>query len=104
MAALLQWFGGVCIVVLAIAVLPWLRGGGMRLFHADPSTAGQADAAAGGGDRRDVRRLVALSVACVFAYRLAGWRVDAIAHAIATLATGGFWTPDASFTAPVAAQ
>ena len=42
---------------------------------------------------------VALSLACVVAYQLAGMTLfDAIAHAMATLATGGFSTRDASFT------
>ena len=34
---LLQWLGGVGIVVMAIAVLPCLRTGGMQLFHAESS-------------------------------------------------------------------
>ena len=35
--ALLSWLGGIGIVVMAIAILPWLRTGGMQLFHAESS-------------------------------------------------------------------
>jgi len=97
--ALIQWLGGVGIVVMAIAILPWLRSGGMQLFHAESS------------DRSDkpMPRLaaitsalcgayVAASVACAIAYHWAGMSVfDAIAHAMTTLATGGYSTRDLSF-------
>jgi trk system potassium uptake protein len=105
--ALMQWLGGVGIVVMAIAVLPWLRTGGMQLFHAESS------------DRSDkpMPRLaavttalclayLAVSLACVVGYRMAGLSLfDAVAHAMTTLATGGYSTRDASFGAfPAAAQ
>jgi trk system potassium uptake protein TrkH len=97
--ALMQWLGGVGIVVMAIAILPWLRTGGMQLFHAESS------------DRSDkpMPRLaavatalclayLAVSLVCVVAYRLAGMSLfDAVAHAMTTLATGGYSTRDASF-------
>ncbi len=105
--ALLQWLGGVGIVVMAIAILPWLRTGGMQLFHAESS------------DRSDkpMPRLAAVSaalcvayvvvsLACVVAYQVAGMNLfDAIAYAMTTLSTGGYATRDSSFTAfPAAAQ
>ena len=97
--ALMQWLGGVGIIVMAIAILPWLRSGGMQLFRAESS------------DRSDkpMPRLAAItaalcgvyvtaSVVCAIAYHLAGMSVfDAIAHSMATLATGGFSTRDLSF-------
>jgi trk system potassium uptake protein len=96
---LLQWLGGVGIVVMAMAVLPLLRTGGMQLFHAESS------------DRHDkplprVTQLVkvllfaylTLSGACMIAYWLAGMSgFDAIVHAMATLSTGGYSSHDASF-------
>jgi trk system potassium uptake protein TrkH len=99
--ALLQWLGGVGIVVMAIAILPWLRTGGMQLFHAESS------------DRSDkpMPRLaavtaalcvayLAVSLACVVAYQIAGMSLfDAIAYAMTTLSTGGYATRDSSFTA-----
>jgi trk system potassium uptake protein TrkH len=105
--ALLQWLGGVGIVVMAIAILPWLRSGGMQLFHAESS------------DRSDkpMPRLAAIttalcgaylaaSVACAIAYYWAGMSpFDAMAHAMTTLATGGYSTRDLSFIDyPVNAQ
>jgi len=97
--ALMQWLGGVGIIVMAIAILPWLRSGGMQLFHAESS------------DRSDkpMPRLAAVttalcgayvvaSVACVVAYHWAGMSLfDAIAHAMTTLSTAGYSTRDASF-------
>jgi trk system potassium uptake protein TrkH len=97
--ALMQWLGGVGIVVMAIAILPWLRTGGMQLFHAESS------------DRSDkpMPRLAAvtaalctayvtLTIACAFAYAAAGMSAfDAVAHAMTTLSTGGYSTRDASF-------
>ena len=99
--ALMQWLGGVGIVVMAIAILPWLRTGGMQLFHAESS------------DRSDkpMPRLaavtaalcgayLAVSLVCVIAYRIAGMSLfDAVAHAMTTLSTGGYSTRDASFGA-----
>jgi len=96
---LLQWLGGIGIVVMAMAVLPLLRTGGMQLFHAESS------------DRHDkplpritqlVRVLLlaylALSGACALAYRLAGMSdFDAIVHAMATISTGGYSSHDLSF-------
>jgi trk system potassium uptake protein TrkH len=97
--ALMQWLGGVGIIVMAIAILPWLHSGGMQLFRAESS------------DRSDkpMPRLaavtaslcgvyVAVSVACVIAYYWAGMSLfDAVAHAMATLSTAGYSTRDASF-------
>ena len=105
--ALLQWLGGVGIVVMAIAILPWLRTGGMQLFHTESS------------DRSDkpMPRLAAvtaalcavyvvLSLACMVAYQITGMTLfEAIAYSMTTLSTGGYATRDASFTTfPAPAQ
>jgi trk system potassium uptake protein TrkH len=96
---LLQWLGGIGIVVMAMAVLPLLRTGGMQLFHAESS------------DRHDkplprVTQLVkvlllaylTLSGACALAYWLAGMSgFDAIVHAMSTISTGGYSSHDLSF-------
>jgi trk system potassium uptake protein len=97
--ALMQWLGGIGIVVMAIAILPWLRTGGMQLFHAESS------------DRSDkpMPRLAAVTTAlclayvvltlvCSVAYATTGMtQFDAITHAMTTLSTGGYSTRDASF-------
>ncbi len=97
--ALLNGLGGLGIVVMAIIILPFLRVGGMQLFQAESS------------DRSEkvVPRAVELSVyiavvyvvlivACGVVFLALGMSpFDAICHALATIATGGFSTHDASF-------
>lgn len=96
--SLLNWIGGVGIVVMAIVLLPALRVGGMELFRTESSdisekTVPQAYRLAG------VTALVylGLSVACALSLMVAGMGpFDAVNHAMATIATGGFSTKDAS--------
>lgn len=97
--ALLQWLGGIGIIVTAIAVFPMLRVGGMQLFRMESSDqsekalprAAQVAAAIG------VIYLI-LTMICATAYWLAGMSgFDAIAHSMTTIATGGFSTSDLSF-------
>ena len=103
--ALLQWLGGIGIIVMALSVLPMLRVGGMQLFrmeHSDKSDkvlprAAQIASAIG-------LIYAALTLICAACYALSGmsW-FDAVAHAMTTLATGGFSTFDRSlghFEAP----
>lgn len=96
--ALLQWIGGVGIVVTAMAVLPMLKVGGMQLFRLESSDMGEkilprAASLAGG---ISLIYLV-LTIACFIGYMITGMNwFDAIAHAMTTLATGGYSTSDAS--------
>jgi trk system potassium uptake protein TrkH len=97
---LLQWLGGMGIIVLAIAILPMLRIGGMQMFKAE--TPGPMK------DQKLTPRItetakmlwflyLAMTVICALAYYMAGMNLfDAISHAFATLATGGMSTHDAS--------
>lgn len=96
--AILQWIGGVGIVVTAMAVLPMLKVGGMQLFRLESSDMGEkilpkaASLAAGIGGI-----YVVLTLLCMFGYMATGMGgFDAIAHAMTTLATGGYSTSDAS--------
>jgi len=96
----LQWLGGMGIIVLAVAVLPMLGIGGMQLYRAE--TPGPMK------DNKLTPRItetakalwyiyLGLTVACGFAYWLAGMSVfDAVGHAFSTVAIGGFSTHDAS--------
>ena len=96
----LQWLGGMGIIVLAVAILPLLGVGGMQLYRAE--TPGPVK------DNRLTPRIketakalwyiyLLLTVACAFAYWLAGMNAfDAIAHSFSTVAIGGFSTHDAS--------
>ena len=97
----LQWFGGLGIIVLAVAVLPMLGVGGMQLYRAE--TPGPVK------DTRLTPRItetakalwyvyLGITVLCAFAYLLAGMGLfDAICHAFSTVAIGGFSTYDESF-------
>ncbi|MBH97591.1 MAG: potassium transporter [Rhodospirillaceae bacterium] len=97
---LLQWFGGLGIIVLAVAVLPMLGVGGMQLYRAE--TPGPVK------DTRLTPRItetakalwyvyLGITVLCGCAYWAAGMPLfDAICHAFSTVAIGGFSTYDAS--------
>ena len=96
--ALLQWLGGIGIIVMAVAILPFLGVGGMQLFRSESSDrsdkvlprAARIAAAIGAV-------YVALTVLWAVMLRLAGMgRFDAICHAMTTIATGGYSTRDAS--------
>ncbi|MGI5309906.1 TrkH family potassium uptake protein [Rheinheimera sp. WS51] len=106
--AQLQWLGGMGIIVLAVAILPMLGVGGMQLYRAE--TPGPVK------DNKMTPRIadtakhlwyiyLALTLACTVAFYAAGMNVfDAICHAFATIAIGGFSTYDASmgyFQSPV---
>ncbi len=96
----LQWFGGMGIIVLAVAVLPMLGVGGMQLYRAE--TPGPIK------DSKLTPRItetakalwyvyLTLTLACALGYWAAGMSLfDAIGHSFATLSLGGFSTHDAS--------
>ncbi len=99
--ALLQWLGGIGIIVTAVAVLPMLKVGGMQLFRMESSDttekvlprAAQISTAIGA-------IYFVLTSLCALAYWAAGMPgFDAIAHAMTTIATGGFSTSDSSLGA-----
>lgn len=96
--SLLQWFGGIGIVAMAMVVLPALRIGGMQLFRTESSDiSGKFLPRA-----REIATAMAavygsLTLICAIALHLAGMSTfDAINHALTTLSTGGFSTHDAS--------
>jgi trk system potassium uptake protein len=96
-----QWFGGMGIIVLAVAILPVLGVGGMQLYRAETP-----------GPMKDTKltpritetakalwiTYFGLTVICAVSYRLAGMNwFDAICHAFSSISTAGFSTHDASF-------
>ena len=97
--ALLQWLGGIGIIVMAVAVLPQLQVGGMQIFKAEAFDTPEkilphAKHIAGGF----MLVFVGLTIVCALLYRVAGMTLsDAILHAMTTLATGGFSSKDSSF-------
>ena len=96
--ALLQWLGGIGIIVMAIAVLPILKVGGMQLFRMESSDQSEKalPRAAQVASAIGVIYLL-LTVACAGAYWLAGMNgFESFAHSMTTIATGGFSTSDGS--------
>lgn len=96
--SLLQWMGGIGIIVMVLAILPLLRIGGMNLFKSESSDISEKVIS-----RLDYFLKVTvgiysgLTVLCAILLRLGGmtW-FDAVNHAMTTVSTGGFSTHDAS--------
>ncbi|MGR3511746.1 MAG: TrkH family potassium uptake protein [Paracoccaceae bacterium] len=99
--SMLQWFGGIGIIVVAMVFLPELRVGGMQIFRSEGfDTDGKVLPRAAEIASRISIVYLSLTTACIFAYFMAGLSLfDAVNHAFTTIATGGFSTRDASFGA-----
>ena len=97
--ALLHGFGGAGIIVIALAVLPFLRVGGMQLFRLESSEQGeQVLPRATQIAVMTISVYLGLVVLCVIAYWAAGMSLfDAICHSMSTISTGGFANYDSSF-------
>ncbi|WP_417820178.1 TrkH family potassium uptake protein [Terasakiella sp.] len=96
--ALLQWLGGIGIIVMAVAIMPMLHVGGMQLFKveafetSDKALPKAAQISAG-------ISVIYLGLTAIWAVAL--WFVgmtpfEAVSHAMTTIATGGFSTSDGS--------
>ena len=97
---LLQWVGGMGIIVLAVAILPLLGVGGVQLYKAE-APGSERELSMPLRVKETAKALwmiyVGLTAACSIAYAFAGMSVfDAICHALSTVAIGGFSTHDAS--------
>ncbi len=94
-----QWLGGMGIIVLSIAILPFLGIGGMELYKAetpspvvDKLTPRIAETA-----KALWKIYIFLTLACIFLLLCGGMTLyDAVCHAFATLPTGGFSPKNAS--------
>jgi trk system potassium uptake protein TrkH len=97
---LLNWLGGMGIIVLAVAILPLLGIGGRQLLKAElPGPIKDSKLTPRIADTAKLlwAMYAALTVLCVLALKFAGmgW-FDAVCHAFAALSLGGFSTHDAS--------
>ena len=95
----LQWIGGIGIVIIALFILPFLRVGGMQLFHLE------------GDDPYDkflpkissvITKIsiiyLSLTFILILFYYVFGMSIfDAITHSFTTISTGGFSNHDQSF-------
>ena len=95
--AIMQWLGGIGIIVMATTVMPLLKVGGMQVFKTDssgtekilPKTIEVAFAI--------ISIYTVLTLACSFVYWIQGMNAfDSIAHSLTTIATGGFSTHNES--------
>lgn len=105
--ALMQWYGGVGIVVFAMVFLPAMKVGGMQFFRSESFDLG-ADvlprAVEIAGSLFWI--YILLTFGCMLAYAAAGMSAfDALCHAMTTVSTGGLANYDTSFAQlPAAAQ
>jgi trk system potassium uptake protein TrkH len=94
----LQWMGGIGIVVMAAAILPFLRIGGMQLFRTESSD--RSDKIVASVTQLSIAIVVlytGFTVVCAFMLMGVGMSAfDAAIHAAAAVSTGGFSTKDAS--------
>lgn len=100
--SLTQWFGGMGIIVLTLAILPFLGIGGMQLFRAEVPgpTADRLSPRIQDTAKALWQVYIALTLVQMGLLKLAGMDgFDAICHGLTTLATGGFSTRDASIGA-----
>ena len=96
--AIMQWLGGIGIVVMAITILPLLKVGGMQLFKMEgpdstekilPRTIEVAAII--------ISTYIILTFLCGFFYWIFGMTIfDSVSHAMTTIATGGFSTHNES--------
>ena len=97
---LLQWMGGMGLIVLAIAVMPLLGIGGGQIYRTEvPGAMGEQRLTPRIKETAQVLWLIYLGLTflCVIFYYIGGMSVfDAVSHAMSTVAIGGFSTHDAS--------
>ena len=92
--AILQWLGGIGVIVMAITILPLLNIGGMQLFRVKGSDTTEKILP----KTREVTIIIStiylmLTFSCGIGYWLFGMGIfDSIAHSMTTIATGGFST------------
>lgn len=96
---LMQWLGGVGIIVVAMVFLPELRVGGMQIFRSEAfETDGKILPRATEISSQISVIYLSLTLACVATYLFLGMNpFDATVHALTTVSTGGFSNYDASF-------
>ena len=96
---ILQWLGGLGIVIVALIFLPVMKVGGMQFFRSEGfDTLGKILPRALDISRALIGVYVALTLACAASYFALGMTgFDAVVHALTTVSTGGFSSSDRSF-------
>ena len=90
--AMLQWLGGIVIIVMAITLMPIMNVGGMQLFKI--SSNDNSEKILPKTKETSIRLIyiyLTLTVTCSIIYKLCGMNFfDSFTHAMTTIATGGF--------------
>ena len=90
--AMLQWLGGIGIIVMAITLMPIMNVGGMQLFKI--SNKDSSEKLLPKSKEISLRLIyvyLALTILCAVAYKVFGMSIfDSITHSMTTIATGGF--------------
>jgi len=90
--AILQWLGGIGIIVMAITLMPIMNVGGMQLFKISNSDSSEKILPK---SKEIALRLIyiysGLTTICAISYKILGMNTfDSITHSMTTIATGGF--------------
>ncbi len=90
--AILQWLGGIGIIVMAITLMPIMNVGGMQLFKVSNNDSSEKILPK---SKEIALRLIyiysGLTALCALSYKVLGMNVfDSLTHAMTTIATGGF--------------
>ncbi len=90
--AILQWLGGIGIIVMAITLMPIMNVGGMQLFKISNNDSSEKILPK---SKEIALRLIfiylILTLFCAMSYKILGMNIfDSLTHAMTTIATGGF--------------
>jgi len=90
--AILQWLGGIGIIVMAITLMPIMNVGGMQLFKISNNDSSEKILPK---SKEIALRLIyiysSLTALCALSYKFLGMNIfDSLTHAMTTIATGGF--------------
>ena len=90
--AILQWLGGIGIIVMAITLMPIMNVGGMQLFKISNNDSSEKILPK---SKEIALRLIyiylALTIMCALSYKFLGMSIfDSLTHSMTTIATGGF--------------
>ncbi len=90
--ALLQWLGGIGIIVMAITLMPLMNVGGMQLFKISNNDSSEKILPK---SKEIALRLIyiysSLTALCAISYKALGMGIfDSLTHSMTTIATGGF--------------
>tara|TARA_B100001250_G_scaffold51784_1_gene40412 strand:+ start:220 stop:1665 length:1446 start_codon:yes stop_codon:yes gene_type:complete len=98
--AILQWFGGIGIIVMAITLMPIMNIGGMKLFTISSNhTPEKILPKTKEISIRLILIYLCLTFICMFFYKMFGMNLfDSITHSMTTIATGGFSNYNESFS------